>query len=183
MFNQEVLEKLAKGCQQMSTALRTIGKALELMSKSAEPEKVVLKPQKTWKEEIYTWVFSPNSRWSLNHGYEVARFVVGKRYRGDRLGNFWKYSGGELEPSEAQVADKKNWRSVPESDILELFEDYKIMVDYVKEHVKQEKEAVSKLCIHKQKRINNVFDAKPLPSKEFYALMKDNHKRFPNLRG
>ena len=204
-----IMAKLSKGLGQMSTCLRTFSKICDLLvvksresneisqsrdvlsqpiendSDSSEPEEVHLE----WNTETKKWLFSKESRWGPTHGKDLAKFAIGKKWRADSCKHFWRFVGPyhQLNPTPVQISNRENWRKVSENKVELLYQTYCNELENLKEILFNNKRKNTKLWrdlrCSKQRRVNNVINAKEISLKAFQKIMRDNHCDMPPLRG
>ena len=204
----EILEKMEKALAQLSTAFRTLSKVFSLLMVE-KGEKLPISEKKgvkvpneddeetplqnvpdppEWQEKVQDWLFSRRCRWGPQHGKHLAEFIIGRRWRGDLLKNFWKYTGPRtlLDPGLISVGERAYWQKVPESQVKALFEEYIEEIETSKEVILH---AVSTQdtrweSLHgcRRGRLDNVLKSRPIPYNEFTRIMKEKHCEFPPLR-
>ena len=198
----EILEKMEKALAQLSTAFRTLSKvfSLLLVEKGAKlpiSEKKGVKvpiPEEDesvapiWQDKVHDWLLSKRCRWGPKHGTHLAEFIIGRRWRGDLLKNFWMYDGPRtaLDPGLISVGERAYWRKVPESHVRRLFEEYSEEIETSKEvllHAVSSQDARWE-SLHgcRRGRIDNVLKSTPIPYNDFTRIMKEKHCEFPPLR-
>jgi len=205
LSNPEILAKLQKGLEQMSTSLRTLSKICGLLmqpgaefpdptqsdqpasSDSDESSSEPLPPALKWDKEITNWLFSKECRWGPKHAKHVAEYAIGKKWRADSLGHVWMYTGPShgLEP--VQVENRQNWRKTTMCKLEELYDKYCDELENAKEYLIHNKAKDTgwwrEVRCTRQRRLHNVIKAKPIRLKDFIKIMQELHCELAPLRG
>ena len=122
--------------------------------------------------------------WGITHAHDVATYMVGENWRGDRFRNLWRLRRVDCIPEVAH-----NWIPASETEFEHLYTVYLTMLtetyDALVDAQRDKNPIWTSIRSSKRKRFYNIRDATitPLDKKAFRKILVDNHRSLPALRG
>ena len=161
---------------------------LEPLTREDEHANVVL------SDHCKKWLLGGNgySTWNAtSHAWEVAAYFLGHRWRADRQGNFWRYTGPltdhkftGLNPDRENLQELGRscyWKAAAKSSTIhQLYLEYVNHFQYIALYVnkmagKPESKEWKNLSKQKQYRACNVMGEMYLSERKFIKIMQENH--------
>ena len=192
----EACGELARGFKKLKAELSKHSATLETKKKGElVPIMVALDPKSESEDEkvqenmipdlddALFWIGS-TCCWGVRHARDLAKFMVGKRWRGDRFRNLWRLRRFNLAPEVSQ-----NWTPAPDADFDRLYEAYISMTsdtyDALVEAQRDNLPLWQEIRSSRLRRFHHIREATitPLDKKEFRRILVENHRSLPALRG